>query len=99
MEGDMREIGLTTRCMAMECSHGVMGENMKESMQMIKKKGKGDLNGLIIDNILANGRMESNMAMVNILTKKEIQERVFGRTVKEYNGSRRMLNNLNNNDF
>ena len=66
---------------------------------MIKKKGKGDLSGLMVDNILDNGRMESNMAMVNILIKKEIRERVFGRTVKEYNGSRRILNNLNNNDF
>lgn len=93
MVEDMREIGATTRCMAMEYSHGVMEESIKESMSMIKKKEKGDLNGQIIDNILVNGRMESNMATENILTKKEIQEREFGRTVKEYNGSRRMLNN------
>ena len=65
---------------------------------MIKKKEKDDLNGLMADNTSVNGRMENNMAMENILTKKVIQERAYGRMVKEYNGSRKTLNKLNN-DF
>jgi len=43
------------------CLLGLMGENMKENILMIKNMGLVYIHGQIIDNMLVSGRMGSNM--------------------------------------
>ncbi len=64
--GDIKENGKTTKCMARVKPNGRMAENTKANMLMIKNTELEHFIGLMEENIMVHGRMESNMAVENI---------------------------------
>lgn len=67
-------------------SHGVMAENMKEGMWMIRSKVLVNLSGLMEKNMLVIGSMENNMVVVYIIILKESKKKENGKMEKESNG-------------
>ena len=66
---------------------GLMEENMKGNIKMIKKKAMANLNGTEEKNIKDIGKMENNMEKVcYIILKIKVGEKEFGIMEKESNG-------------
>jgi hypothetical protein len=64
-----------------------MGENMKESKRMIKRKDMEHFFGVMAKYIKECGKMESNMEKENIILLTAINgEKVFGKMEKELDG-------------
>lgn len=55
MEEPTMGSGNSIRCMAEECSHGTMEEDMKENTLMIKSKAKVYSSGLMEENTMVVG--------------------------------------------
>jgi hypothetical protein len=66
---------------------GQMEGNMKENIEMIKKKDMENLNGMVEKNIKDIGKMESNMEKdYYIVSKIKIGEKEFGKMEKGLDG-------------
>lgn len=65
-EDNIKGIGKIIKWMEMVCSHGLMAENMKENIAMIKNKVKEYFRGLIKDSIKEIGKMGNSMGKVLI---------------------------------
>lgn len=78
----------------MVCSHGLMAENIKVNIWMIKNKDKVYLHLKMVVFIKVNGWMENNME--EVLIKRIVWlSRVFGKMAKELNGlTNRMENKI-----
>ena len=60
MVESMMVSGKITKWKAMACSHGLMAEDMRVNILMIKKKDKEFSIGLMAENMKEIGKMESN---------------------------------------
>jgi len=60
-----------------------MGENMKEIMQQIKKKGLEHILGLMEENMRVNGFKENNMVKANIYLLMGLFNKEYGNMVKK----------------
>ena len=72
--GSMKGTGNIIKCMATVKYNGLMGENIRVSIVMIRKKDKAHSIGQMVENILGDGRMENNMAKLNIICKMVIKK-------------------------
>jgi hypothetical protein len=63
--------GTTTKCMAKECSHGLMAEGMKESIMTIRKVDMEYSRGLMVGCMKATGSMVNNMDLVHTIQARE----------------------------
>jgi hypothetical protein len=65
---------------------GVMGENMKDSLFLIRKKVMVNFIGLMGSYMMGSGKMENNMGLVYIHPYKEKLNKAIGRMEKELIG-------------
>ena len=63
-----------------------MAKGMKVNFKTIKEKEKEPLHGQMEDNILGNGRMESNTTMVLIKSKMKLEKMENGKMEEKYSG-------------
>jgi hypothetical protein len=80
------EIGKIIKCMVEEHWCGQMVKSMKGISIMIREKVKELLLGLMAVNMLANGKMESNMGKVLIRQQIKLQGKVNGLTERKLDG-------------
>lgn len=59
MEGNMKAIGLTIRCMEKDATSGETEENTKANIKMIRSMGQGAILGQMAVNFLVNGSTAS----------------------------------------
>ena len=60
-------------------THGLMVEDMKDSMNMTRSTGMELTTGQTVNAMMVSGWMESSMEKLDILTKKEKVKMEFGR--------------------
>jgi len=86
MDVSMKALGKTTKWKAEAFSNGLIRENMKENMSMIRKKERVFSIGPMVACTMVNGRMENNMAVVSTPTIKDQLEKENGSKENEQNG-------------
>ena len=69
--------------------------NMRVVFLKVKNMDKANLNGLMVENLLGLGKMESNMVKEFILIKKEKLKKEYGKWEKELNQSNEKFVALN----
>ena len=90
MGGLMRVHGKTITCMAMELTHGVTEESMKENIIWTKNTGTEFTIGLMVVVMKATGLMESNMVKANTFFLLVLQKLASGRRANAYAGSSKL---------
>ena len=70
----------------MDFTHGMMADIIKETMSMIKKRAMENINGPMVGNIQATGKMANSMELEIIYLKMENQRKADGKMVKGWNG-------------
>ena len=90
MEGNIQALGLIIKWMGKGYSLGMMGENMKDSLFLIRKKVMVYFIGLMGSYMMGNGKMESNMGSVYIHLYKEKLNKAIGRMEKGLIGLNRI---------
>lgn len=83
---NMKETGSTTECMDMEKSHGSMEDATKDNTSMIKNTGSELFIGLMVENTLVIGKMESSMEEASIIFPVGKRKSVNGWKEKRLNG-------------
>lgn len=78
MGDNMKAPGKIIKCMEEEFSPGLMEEDMKGNMYMIKNKVLDSLLGLMADHIKATGKMVSKTEKGLIEIKKDLKKMVLG---------------------
>jgi hypothetical protein len=64
MADDMLAIGLIIRCMEKVYTHGLMAENIKDFISMIRNKARVNIPGQMVESIEVNGKMAYSMVLV-----------------------------------
>ena len=93
MEEFMKGDGKTAKWRAKESLFGLMGEAMKDSTKMIKRKVLALLPFGMEESTRANGRMASSMDG-DSLRKKIYLEKAFGRMDQGLNGYKNRMNQI-----
>ena len=83
MAGNIAVSGKAIKCMAEECSLGLMVANMKENTHLTKKKDKVVFAGLMGGSMTGVGLMESRMGKALIALLQASKRMGSGRTEKE----------------
>lgn len=79
--------GLITRWKDKVLLHGVMAEDMRETIKMIKSMVMVLLSGQTAESTSVNGARANNMVK-EFMSKKEKRDKAFGKWVKELSGSK-----------
>jgi len=94
MAENMRVTGRIIIWMDLVYIPGKMEECMKATIRKIKSMEKEFTLGLTADAMMANGKMEDNMALGSIYLNKDNIEREFGKMEKEKDGLMKTIESL-----
>jgi hypothetical protein len=79
MEGPTKATGLTIKCTAEALTLGKTGENMKESISLIKNMDLVLIHGKMEENILANGKIVKDMVGVKLSLLMALKDKAYGK--------------------
>ena len=79
MEGSIKGLGVTIKCMVKACLSGLMGGRMKVSIYMIRNKAGESLFGRMGRSMKGSGIMGSNMGQVLFTMNVEKPGMAYGR--------------------
>jgi len=85
----LQVIGSSIKCMVLEFSPGLMEENTKGNIMMIKNRGKGSLFGLMGENMMGVGMMASSMGLEHITLQRMKSNMESGKMERESSGFRK----------
>lgn len=83
MAVNTKALGWTTKSMVMECTHGLMGVDIKEITRMIRKMGLVFIAGQMAESTQVNGRMINGMVEGSTLLMRITLRKDYGRTTRE----------------
>ncbi len=81
MEGDTKEIGLTTKCTAEASTPGRMAGNTRVSISMTKSMGMGHTHGAMAEDTSANGSIAKDMEGEKLSHLMGMRDKGYGKTM------------------